>query len=189
VTESAERTAVRRALDGLKPYLVAFVSQNGGPVRSPTSPDTATLLKALLDGWDRQYAAHLPHVARSYVHELLDVRNRWAHEQPFSSAEASRAVDTVRQLAAVIGAPTSEVQSSATVPRGRSAATINWSGQRAVMRDIYTRFRGDESRIIAEYAAAERSGRVQRKGQRSGHTPEAYAKALLADGLNKRWLR
>ena len=138
---------------------------------------------------DRLYATQLPHVVRSYVHELLDVRNRWAHEQPFSSAEASRAVDTARQLAASIGAPAAGMAATAPTARSGSNSATKWSGQRAVMREIYARFRSNEARIIVEYAAAERAGRVQRKGLKSGHTPEEYANALLSDGLKKGWLK
>jgi hypothetical protein len=179
---------VRRGLDGLKPYLIAFISQQGGAVPPPEQRDIAALLKSLLDDWGRFYAKRLPRVARSYVHELLDVRNRWAHEQPFTAADSARALDTVQQLAAAIGAPVSQVSSDASMARGKTT-TAKPSGQRAVMREIYGQYRNSESRIIAAYAEAERLGRVQRLGQKSGHSAEEYAKALLADGLRKGWLK
>ncbi len=189
MTESPERASVRRSLDGLKPYLTAFISQNAGTLPADEQPDIAALLKSLLEDWDRLYSKRLPRAARSYVHELLDVRNRWAHEQPFSSADATRAVDTVQQLATAIGAPMSKAAPAASVTRQRSTGPGKWSGQRAIMREIYAQYRNNEPRIISEYAAAERAGRVHRKGQKSGHSPEDYAKALLADGLRKRWLK
>lgn len=102
--ESPERAAVRRGLDAIKPYLAAFVSQRvTGSAALPT--DIAGLLKLVLAEWDRSFKRDLPPVVRSYVHELRDIRNRWAHEEAFDSSEASRALDTMRQLAKAIGGP------------------------------------------------------------------------------------
>lgn len=61
--------------------------------------------------------------------------------------------------------------------------------QRDVMRDIHARFRADHERIIEEYAAAERRGEVRRSSNAADRDRESYARALLADGLKKGWLR
>ena len=42
---------------------------------------------------------------RSYVSELLDARNRWAHQEPFSSDDTDRALDTAARLCRNIAAP------------------------------------------------------------------------------------
>ena len=47
-------------------------------------------------------------VERSYVNELIDVRNRWAHQEFFSSDDADRALDSAGRLLAAISAPQSE---------------------------------------------------------------------------------
>jgi hypothetical protein len=57
------------------------------------------------------------------------------------------------------------------------------------MRAIWLRCAPDEERAIREYAAAERRGEVSRKQNTSALTAEQYASALLADGVNKGWLR
>lgn len=61
--------------------------------------------------------------------------------------------------------------------------------QRDVMRNLHGRFGGDHDRIVAAYAAAERSGAVQRASNVRGMEPEEYAERLYQDGLKKRWLR
>lgn len=199
MTETAERAAVRRQLDAIKPYLSAFVAQyQRGTDDRRGSSDVAALLKTFLREWEETFSQLLPSVARSYVHELIDIRNRWAHEQPFTRMESERAVDTARQLAYLIGAPALETTIAPGSPQDMPTGAITfssiggsqrWSGQREIMREIYARVGGNESRAIAEYAAAERAGIVQRKNNRSGLTPEAYARALLADGYKKGWLK
>ena len=42
---------------------------------------------------------------RSLVNELLDVRNRWAHQNPFSGDDADRALDSVSRLLTAVSAP------------------------------------------------------------------------------------
>ena len=41
--------------------------------------------------------------AQTYASELRDVRNRWAHNEPFTAAEAYRAIDTAELLLRAIG--------------------------------------------------------------------------------------
>ena len=180
--ETQERRAVRRGLDQLKPFLASYVATHSGPSSAATRKDMAALLSTMVKEWDSVYSRLLPKVVRSYIHELIDVRNRWAHEAPFSKTEVSRALSTIQQTSLAIGAPLlgpkkSPVHSLAKKP-----------SQRDIMRDLYARNRGKEDRVVAEYAAAERAGKVQRIGNKSGHTPEQYALALLNDGLKKGWL-
>ena len=59
--------------------------------------------------------------------------------------------------------------------------------QRDVMRELCTRF-GDEGRVVAAYAAAERRGDVARMSDVHGLRPEEYARRLYADGVKKGWL-
>jgi hypothetical protein len=195
--ESNERAAVRRGLDALKPYLAAFVAQWSAKRRVAPDSDIAGLLKTILDQWDESFRSHLPRAARSYVHELLDIRNRWAHEEEFSSVEVNRALDTMRQLAAAMGVPeTSELRrtfAAGSEPKKNVSNRVareaqKWSGQRAIMRELYARWKNDSNRMVREYANAEREGCVQRKANKSGLSPEEYARALLADGEKKGWL-
>lgn len=195
---SDEREQIRRGLDALKPYLSAFVSQRARSPARGKHMDTHALLKAILDEWDESFRTCMPFVARSYIHELRDIRNRWAHEVAFTPAETVRALDTMRQLAAVIGAPAEmghDARETAAGPvarrpaaRALPAVSHKSPSQRETMREIYARFKRDSERMIREYATAERQGKVRRKENKSGRSPEEYARALLADGLKKGWL-
>ena len=53
--------------------------------------DSQAILKAMVDNWQGVFRFVLGHVERSYVGELLDVRNMWAHEKPFTSDDVYRA--------------------------------------------------------------------------------------------------
>ncbi len=66
--------------------------------------DTQALLKAIGDTWQEVFRHVLGHVERSYLGELRDVRNRWAHEQPFSTEDTERALDTMKRLLDAISA-------------------------------------------------------------------------------------
>lgn len=61
--------------------------------------------------------------------------------------------------------------------------------QRDVMRDLDRRFGGDQDKVVAAYAAAERRGEVERGSNVHGMSPEEYAARLYADGVAKGWLR
>ena len=60
--------------------------------------------------------------------------------------------------------------------------------QRDVMRDLYRRLGGDQDRVIAAYAAAERRGDVRRASNVRDMEPEEYARRLYADGVVKGWI-
>lgn len=60
--------------------------------------DTSGLLRLIWDQWHEVFKKTLGHTQRSYVSELRDVRNRWAHQEPFSLDDALRAGDTATRL-------------------------------------------------------------------------------------------
>jgi predicted AAA+ superfamily ATPase len=68
--------------------------------------DAAALLAVLWNQWNVIFKKTLGQAERTLVSELRDVRNRWAHQNPFSSDDAYRALDSAgRLLAAVSAAP------------------------------------------------------------------------------------
>ena len=67
--------------------------------------DVATVLKVMWDQWHKVFRKVLGQSDRSLVSELRDVRNRWAHQNPFSSDDAYRALDSVSRLLATVSAP------------------------------------------------------------------------------------
>ena len=60
--------------------------------------DTQAILKAMVDNWQGVFRYVLGQVERNYTGELIDVRNRWAHENPFTSDDVYRALDTIQRL-------------------------------------------------------------------------------------------
>ncbi len=67
--------------------------------------DVAALLTILNNAWNDAFQADLGSTGRSYVNELRDVRNRWAHQTPFSLEDTHRAFDTMTRLLEMIAAP------------------------------------------------------------------------------------
>jgi predicted AAA+ superfamily ATPase len=70
--------------------------------------DAAALLKLLWDAWHDVFKQTLGHAERSLISELRDVRNKWAHQEAFSSDDAYRALDSVGRLLNAISAPQAE---------------------------------------------------------------------------------
>jgi predicted AAA+ superfamily ATPase len=74
-----------------------------------TEWDVAALLKVMWDSWNDVFRRVLGPAERSLLSELRDHRNRWAHQQAFSSDEAYRALDSAgRLLTAVSATPQSD---------------------------------------------------------------------------------
>lgn len=73
---------------------------NGGTV----SWDQSGLLKTMMAFWKDAFATVLGHQERSYVSELLEVRNRLSHNETFTYDDAERALDTMRRLMEAISA-------------------------------------------------------------------------------------
>ena len=61
--------------------------------------------------------------------------------------------------------------------------------QREFMLRLFRDYRGNRERTVQAYADAERRGEVSRARNKYDLSAEAYARALLADGLRKGWLR
>ncbi|MDF2142625.1 DUF499 domain-containing protein [Paenirhodobacter sp. CAU 1674] len=60
--------------------------------------DQQGLLKAMMAFWKEAFANVLGFPERSYVSELLEVRNRLSHNETFTYDDAERALDTMRRL-------------------------------------------------------------------------------------------
>jgi predicted AAA+ superfamily ATPase len=88
-------TEVRAAISGRQ------LGQNkGDPLQ-----DVAVLLAVMDKAWGAVFSAILGRADRNLVLELIDVRNRWAHQEPFSSRDAERALDSMVRLLTAISAP------------------------------------------------------------------------------------
>ena len=117
---------VAKALDILKRGLGAFVeremqAQYGekwaieaqellrdtrlGGGRNDAMQDVAVQLVIMDRKWGEVFRNTLGKAERSLVNELIDVRNRWAHQQPFTGDDADRALDSMSRLLTAISAP------------------------------------------------------------------------------------
>jgi predicted AAA+ superfamily ATPase len=67
--------------------------------------DVAGLLKLMWETWNDVFKRTLGFAERTLVSELRDVRNKWAHQNPFSSDDADRALDSMGRLLAAVSAP------------------------------------------------------------------------------------
>src|SRR2546422_6480799 len=66
--------------------------------------DVAVLLAVMDKAWGAVFGAILGRADRNLVLELIDVRNRWAHQEPFSSDDADRALDSMARLLTSVSA-------------------------------------------------------------------------------------
>ncbi len=66
--------------------------------------DAYALLKIMWDRWNPVFGKALSFADRTLVAELRDVRNRWAHQEPFSTDDAYRALDSAQRLLLAVSA-------------------------------------------------------------------------------------
>jgi len=67
--------------------------------------DVALVLRIMWEQWNETFRRTLGHAERSLVSELRDQRNRWAHQEPFSTDDAYRVLDSAARLLAAVSAP------------------------------------------------------------------------------------
>lgn len=66
--------------------------------------DAAGVLKLMWETWNDVFGRTLGRAERSLVQELRDWRNKWAHQEPFSSDDADRALDSMSRLLTAVSA-------------------------------------------------------------------------------------
>src|SRR5215211_5849265 len=107
--------------DGLRPFvereMQAFYRDNWVAETKETLRDTrvggsddalqdvVALLVIMDRHWGPVFRTTLGKAERSLVNEIIDVRNRWAHQNPFSGDDADRALDSIARLLTSISAP------------------------------------------------------------------------------------
>jgi predicted AAA+ superfamily ATPase len=73
--------------------------------------DVAPLLKLMWESWNDVFRKTLGPAERSLLSELRDQRNKWAHQEAFSSDDAYRALDSAgRLLTAISASEASEIE-------------------------------------------------------------------------------
>lgn len=101
--------------------------------------DLPGLLKAMMSFWGDAFKAVLGATERAYVSEILEIRNRFAHDNPFSYDDTERALDTVKRLLESVSA-------------GEAAEKVS------TMRTAVLRRRIDEQRRNEERKVSPNSG-------------------------------
>ena len=82
------------------------VAENPRQAKAPLAEwDAAALLRTMWDLWQSVFRFPLGPAERSLVSELRGHRNNWAHQKPFSSDEAYRAIDSAARLLTAVSAP------------------------------------------------------------------------------------
>lgn len=66
--------------------------------------DVAALLRLMWESWNVVFNKTLGRAERSLVQELRDCRNKWAHQEPFSSDDTDRALDSMARLLTAVSA-------------------------------------------------------------------------------------
>ncbi len=69
--------------------------------------DTQGCLNAMNRRWEQVFKLKLGKSERGYANILTDIRNEWAHQNPFSNDQAYEAADIARRLLEAVGDPTS----------------------------------------------------------------------------------
>lgn len=76
--------------------------RRGGPVRPLTKRDVQVQLRAITEqGY--HFKEVLSRAQQGFASELRETRNKWAHNEPFGSDDAVRALDTMERLLTAIG--------------------------------------------------------------------------------------
>ncbi len=119
----SNRQRVEQALEllnrGLLPYVEREMKSVYGPAKwekqainalgdrpllKPGNWDTTALLTVMIGEWPNVFKRGLGQTERSIVGEMRDVRNKWAHQEAFTTDDTYRVFDNVHRLLHAIGA-------------------------------------------------------------------------------------
>ena len=84
-------------------WLEAVNDRLHSPEHNPRVNDVAFLFKGLKGTWGEVFAHGFTPAVRSLVFELAEVRNRWAHQEGFSSDDVARALDSMERVLEAFG--------------------------------------------------------------------------------------
>lgn len=82
----------------------AILALGDRPLLKPGNWDTPALLSVMIGEWQNVFKRGLGQTERSIVGEMRDIRNRWAHQEVFTSDDTYRVFDNVHRLLTAIGA-------------------------------------------------------------------------------------
>jgi predicted AAA+ superfamily ATPase len=95
-----EQTWFEQLKSSLPPQQLGFSGTEANP-----QWDIAVVLAVIWNQWNTVFRKTLGQAERTLISELREARNRWAHQRPFSTDDAYRALDSASRLLAAISAP------------------------------------------------------------------------------------
>ena len=98
------------------------------PKRQVANWDAAALLKLMWESWNDVFRKTLGPAERSLLSELRDQRNKWAHQQTFSSDDAYRALDSAGRLLTAVSNTRSFMRTPPMTPMHSPKSTCAWPG-------------------------------------------------------------
>jgi hypothetical protein len=215
-TQRVQR-AMQLLSDGLGPFVdgrltqalgadwPAAVSVAGRPAPANARADTHFLLSAMIHSWrEGGFGDTLGYAGRSWVSELLEARNRWAHNEAFSSDQAYRALDTAQLLlnAVAAGALAAEIdplrqellrsrfaEEERQVRRRRTTAAVEGTPVAGLLpwREVITPHRDVSSGRYQQAEFAANLHQVWREEAPSeyGDAREFFGRTYLTEGLRE----
>lgn len=92
--------------DGASARMERFIGDDRLQAKKPLADwDVAALLKLVWESWNDVFRRTLGHTERSLVSELREYRNKWAHQEAFSSDDTYRVLDSAGRLLTAVSAP------------------------------------------------------------------------------------
>ncbi len=89
--------------------IVGLLGMEGPQVKKVSLDDSQFLLKVMWRLWQPVFSKVLGQSERTFVSELIDVRNQWAHQETISTNDAQRALDTMQRLLTAVSAEEADV--------------------------------------------------------------------------------
>jgi predicted AAA+ superfamily ATPase len=185
-------------------YGEGWVEALAGNDMKVSKNDAQFLLKVMWDAWNDVFRAKLSQTDRTYVSELRDMRNRWAHQETFSTDDAYRALDTAHRLLLDVSAAEQAVEvdrmkqellrtrfSEQTRQRERKAAVAPIEGQPTgglkPWREIVTPHKDVASGRYqqAEFAADLHQVWRDEAAPEYGDPVEFFRRTFITDGLKE----
>jgi len=102
----AQREFTNHYKDRAKAEATRFIGDDRLNANKPMEQwDAGVLLRLMWESWNNVFRLTLGHTERSLVSELREHRNKWAHQETFSSDDADRALDSMMRLLSAVSAP------------------------------------------------------------------------------------
>lgn len=203
------RHLVRQCLDALKPSLRKFAEERLQMAYGPrwqdrvtewrdarrkanrdeadVGPDTAALLSVVINHWGAFRGGSLDQLAFGRIRELKDVRNRWAHEEPFNEDETFRAIDTTQLVLSAIGEKTlahnlHRLKAQLKEAGKPALAIARPPGKPMSQAAVFDSFEEFIARVVLPRRAGH-PGHVRLDGQPSGSNKEVIGRFRHAGGV------